>query len=141
MTGTAEAGSTVEVFADTACTGTPAASGTAARVTAPGIPVSLADGSHTLRAHAVDAAGNVSACSSSVSVTVDTGAPAAPVGLSVLPGAVSADATPILQGTAEAGSTVQVFVDAACTGTPHDAGDRGRVRFAGDHPGTGAQRR
>ena len=38
----------------------------------------LADGAHSFTATATDAAGNVSAASAALSVTIDTGAPAAP---------------------------------------------------------------
>ncbi|OBU84401.1 Ig-like domain-containing protein, partial [Chromobacterium subtsugae] len=42
---------------------------------------SLADGNHSIRATATDAAGNISAQSSGYTITIDTTAPNAPTGL------------------------------------------------------------
>ena len=64
--GTAEAGSTVRLFAGAACTAAVAPAGTAAEFASPGIAVAVADGSSTtLRATVTDPAGNTSACSAS----------------------------------------------------------------------------
>jgi hypothetical protein len=64
--GTAEAGSTVKLYATAGCTGTPAATGTAAAFASPGLTATVVLGSTTtFRATATDAAGNTSACSSS----------------------------------------------------------------------------
>jgi hypothetical protein len=77
--GTAEAGSTVKLFVD----GVQRASGTAAggaySLTATGV----AAGTHSVTANATDAAGNISATSAALSVTVDTtnaGVTASPAG-------------------------------------------------------------
>ena len=67
----------------------------------------LADNSYTLTVKATDAAGNESAASSSLALTIDTQAPSTPV--------ITTDTvltkinTPVIQGTAEAGSTVELF--------------------------------
>jgi hypothetical protein len=64
--GTAEAGSRVSIYKEYNCTGIRLGFGTAAQFASPGITVSVADNTTTLfRARAVDAAGNVSACSTS----------------------------------------------------------------------------
>jgi uncharacterized protein (TIGR03382 family) len=78
----------------------------------------LIDGSHQLSAVAVDAAGNESMPSSPISFAVDTIPPAVPVVTSPSNGAVLRTATPIITGTAEAGTTVIVSVDGnvGCTG-------------------------
>ncbi|OLZ62997.1 Ig-like domain-containing protein, partial [Chromobacterium violaceum] len=87
---------------------------------------SLADGSHSIRATATDAAGNVSGQSSAYSITVDTTAPAAPAGLALSAatdtGSSHSDGKtsnnqPTVQGTAEANSTVTVYVDGTAVGT------------------------
>jgi hypothetical protein len=66
MTGTAEDGSTVKLYADASCTGAVAGQGAAAQFAGAGIAVHVADGtSTTFFATATDAAGNTSACSSS----------------------------------------------------------------------------
>ena len=63
--GNAAAGTTVKVFANATCTGTPAATGSAASFASPGLTVSVADNSTTrFRATATNANGT-SACSSS----------------------------------------------------------------------------
>lgn len=62
--GTAETGSTVRLFTTADCSGTPAATGTAAAFAATGLQVSVAASSTTtFKATATDAAGNASGCS------------------------------------------------------------------------------
>jgi hypothetical protein len=62
--GSAAAGPMVRIYTTGACTGAPAATGSAAQFASPGISVSVADNSTTtLRADSRDAAGNVSGCS------------------------------------------------------------------------------
>jgi MYXO-CTERM domain-containing protein len=79
------------------------------------IPLTPAEGGHVYTAVAVDAAGNASAPSAAVSVTVDRAAPAAP--------ALAAPASPTnaaqvtFSGTAEPGSTVEIVVAGAVVGT------------------------
>lgn len=68
--GSAEAGSTVRVYAGPNCTGTPIATRNAARLGSPGIPVDVAEGvTAAFSATATDAAGNTSACSVPISYT------------------------------------------------------------------------
>jgi hypothetical protein len=110
LSGTAEAGSTVTVYEgrlakEFATAGT---DGTWS-VTIPGV----SDGSHSYTAEATDAAGNTSARSAAVNVTVDATAPAAPT----LEAARAAGATVVLTGTAQPGSTVAIARDGAEVGT------------------------
>ncbi|WP_434632129.1 Ig-like domain-containing protein [Chromobacterium sp. CV08] len=122
--GTAEANSTVTVYVDGTAVGTTTADGSGAWTY--NISSSLADGSHSIRATATDAAGNVGSQSTVYNITVDTAAPAAPTGL-VLSAAsdtgsshsdgVTDNNQPTVQGTAEAGSTVTVYVDGTAVGT------------------------
>ena len=66
--GAAEAGSTVRVYAGPNCTGVPVATGSAAKLGSPGIPVEVAEGATAaFSATATDAAGNTSACSAPIS--------------------------------------------------------------------------
>ena len=68
--GTAEAGSTVRVYAGAACAGLPVATGSAAELASPGIPVGVAEGiTAAFSAIATDASANASACSASISYT------------------------------------------------------------------------
>ncbi|ESN25581.1 hypothetical protein L368_02516 [Enterobacter sp. MGH 22] len=110
LTGTGEPGSTVVVSVD----GTPSA-----------VPVTvqpngswtwtadstLADGQHTFTVSASDPAGNTSASSAPLNVTVDTLDPTAPDNLNL-----AAEGTP-LTGTAEAGSIIIVMNGSTVIGT------------------------
>ncbi|MEG6133028.1 BapA/Bap/LapF family large adhesin [Enterobacter kobei] len=110
LTGTGEPGSTVVVSVD----GTPSA-----------VPVTvqpngswtwtadstLADGQHTFTVSASDPAGNTSASSAPLNVTVDTLDPTAPDNLNL-----AAEGTP-LTGTAEAGSIITVTDGSTVIGT------------------------
>ncbi|MBR7743715.1 hypothetical protein KC207_10480 [Phycicoccus sp. BSK3Z-2] len=113
--GTAEPDSSVEVFVDGASIGTTSADG--AGDWSIDQPADLAEGEHTVFATATDAAGNVSPDSDTNTFTVDTVAPEAPVVTAPADGSTTADATPTYVGTAEADSTVEVFVDGASIGT------------------------
>jgi subtilisin-like proprotein convertase family protein len=120
--GTAEAGSTVTLYAAAGCTG-PVASGPAANFASPGLTVLVTEGTTTFSAKATDAAGNASVCSSDTATYVaDATAPAAPSGLSVTPASPGASTSPVVKGTAEAGSTVKLYADAACAGSPAATG-------------------
>jgi Glycosyl hydrolase catalytic core len=72
--GTAQAGTTVKLFKTAGCTaGTAVAQGSAARFASPGITVTVADDTTTaFRARAMDAAGNLSACSGAFNYVEDS---------------------------------------------------------------------
>lgn len=76
--GTAEAGTTVRLYAGAECAGAPVATGSAAELGAPGIIVSVPQGTALFSATATDAAGNTSACSASISYTRQHGDPPPP---------------------------------------------------------------
>ena len=107
LTGTAEANSTVKVYDGATLLGSATANGTGAwsYTTA-----ALANGAHSLTATATDAAGNTSAASAALSVTIDTAAPAAPTIASfstdsgTVGDGITNDNTLTLTGTAEANS-------------------------------------
>ncbi len=72
--GTAEASSTVRLYATSNCSGTVAAEGPAATLASPGLTVTVIDGSTTsFSATATDNAGNVSPCSNSISYIEQSG--------------------------------------------------------------------
>jgi hypothetical protein len=75
--GTAEAGSTVRIYAGAGCTGAPVATGSAAELGSLGIAVAVAQGTATFSATATDAAGNTSSCSAPISYTRFEGDPGA----------------------------------------------------------------
>ncbi|AKJ05629.1 T1SS secreted agglutinin RTX [Archangium gephyra] len=113
ISGTAEANSTVSVTLDGAKVGTVTASPSGTWSLTVATP--LAQGAHAASATATDAAGNTSSASASRGFTVDMVAPAAPV--LTAPAAVVRTTTPIISGTAEAGSSVSVTVDGTKVGT------------------------
>ncbi|KAB8035609.1 Ig-like domain-containing protein, partial [Janthinobacterium aquaticum] len=116
VTGTAEAGSTVTLYDTDGTTvlGTTVATGGAWSITSS----ALASGTHSLSVKAVDVAGNSSVASATLSITIDTTAPAAP-STPVLAAAsdngssntdgITSVTTPTITGTAEAGSTVTLY--------------------------------
>ncbi|MVN21798.1 Ig-like domain-containing protein [Mucilaginibacter arboris] len=109
ITGTAEPGSTVTLYDGTTVIGTATADASGNWSITPATV--LADGSHNLTTKAKDAAGNVSAASVVAAVTVDTKAPAVPViAGDVNKGSVNTT-KPTIAGTAEAGSTVSIYMD------------------------------
>ena len=116
ITGTAEAGSTVTLYDSDGSTvlGTSVATGGVWSITSS----TLVNGAHTLTAKAVDGAGNISAASPSVSITIDTTAPGRPATPMLNPasdsGVSNSDhithvTTPVLSGTAESGSIVALY--------------------------------
>ena len=125
LSGTAEANSTVEVFDVGNSLGTVKASKSGDwTFTTP----TLADGPHGFTVTATDAAKNVSDASKIFTVTVDTVIPAAPVIGSanddagrikgdLASGQATDDALPVLKGTAEAGSRVELFDAGVSLGT------------------------
>ena len=78
--GTAEAGSTVRVFAGSTCGGVPIVSGGAAELNSPGLQVAVPEGTTTavFSATATDPAGNTSACSAPISYSIQHGDPPPP---------------------------------------------------------------
>jgi hypothetical protein len=68
--GTAEAGSTVRIYAGSTCTGSPVATGSAGELVSPGIPVQAAEGfTAVFSATATDPSANTSDCSEPISYT------------------------------------------------------------------------
>ncbi|MDQ3935397.1 MAG: hypothetical protein M3340_12295, partial [Actinomycetota bacterium] len=132
--GTAEVGSTVQVFKNGNCSGSPAATGSAATFASPGITVSVTeDASTTLTARAVDAVGNQSACSASVTYVEDSSAPAAPAIADLDPNSPSNDNSVEVKGTTGAGVPVQVqvFENGSCSGAADATGTVAQFTGAG----------
>jgi hypothetical protein len=122
--GSAEAGSTVKLYTNASCTSGLAGTGTAAAFASPGITAAVADNSTTtFYATATDASNNTSACSSTfVTYIEDSTPPAAPSALTVSPASPANNNSPAVQGSAAAGSTVNLFTTATCTGSPVSTG-------------------
>ena len=118
LSGTAEAGARVQIFASRDCTGTAAVVGPIAGTTFSWVATVAANTTASWTAKAVDAAGNVSPCSGIFSWTHDATAPAVPGLVRFNPASPSkTTTTPTLSGTSENGVTVKVFTTANCTGT------------------------
>ena len=87
---------------------------------------SLTDGVHAISATATDAAGNVSAASAALSVTIDSTVPGLPTALDLVVASdtgtsstdnLTNDSTPTITGKAEVGSTVNLFDGATQVGS------------------------
>jgi hypothetical protein len=109
VTGTAEPNTTVTVVIDGSVVGTTTAAADGSWTFTP--PTALPDGLHTVGATATDRAGNVSVPSATVSFTVDTTPPAAPVITGPADGSTVGDNTPTVTGTAEPGAAIVVVLD------------------------------
>ncbi|MHB8875111.1 MAG: Ig-like domain-containing protein [Myxococcaceae bacterium] len=127
LTGTAEALSTVRVYKNATCTGTPNGSGTAAAAGTFAVSATVTNNSATsFYASATDAAGNVSPCSPALVYRHDNLVPAAPQLLGTLPPSpAKTEASPRVIGLAEAASTVRLYSTAGCPGLPGAIGTTG----------------
>ncbi|MCX5740879.1 MAG: Ig-like domain-containing protein, partial [Proteobacteria bacterium] len=118
VNGTSEANATIDVYGNAACSGGKLGTGTATGVGTFAVSVTVtANTTTTLYALATDSASNVSACSTtSATYTHDNVAPATPGSLATTPASPSSNSTPTLSGTAETGSTVNVYNTNNCSG-------------------------
>lgn len=120
IVGAAPAGTTVDIYFGRTCNGTLVGSGTAAELAEPGIAVeAIAGRSMDYSATATDAVGDASPCSNSISyrrLRADETAPAAPQLLATSPASPAASSIPRILGTAEAGSTVNLYAGTGCSG-------------------------
>jgi hypothetical protein len=85
----------------------------------------LSDGAHTFSVRATDASGNTDDTPGTYTWTVDTTAPGAPLITSPPDGANINDGNVTISGTAEPGSTVELFDGASSQGTTQTAGGSG----------------
>lgn len=113
---------TVRIYSNGGCSGSPQWSGSAATFSATGIQVAVAhEALVTFSADAIDPAKNVSGCSSptiSYQQEDDKVAPLAPQLVATTPASPSTSATPRILGAAEAGSTVRLYTNELCLGSP-----------------------
>src|SRR6266511_2194548 len=121
LTGSAEAGSTVSLYTSADCTGSPAATDTAANFAAPGVTATVADDSTTsYTATATDTTGHTSPCSAGLTYVEDSTAPETTIASGPANGSTTNDRTPAFGFTSsEAGSSFECKVDggsfAACS--------------------------
>jgi subtilisin family serine protease len=134
LKGSAQRGTSVNVYANASCSGSPVASGTAANLAGPGIAVTVADETTTeFSVRATDLAPQTSACSAPISYTenTDLAPPASPQLTGTDPASPSASGTPRILGAAEAGSTVKVYAGTACAGLPVATGGAAQLGSPG----------
>ncbi len=117
LTGTAVAGNTVEIFDGSTEIGTTTANASGAWSFATAV---LANGTHVFTGAATDVAGNLSAHSAALDVTVDTAPPAAP---DIVSEAEASSTSVIVTGTAEAGSSVRLYQGTQLLGSAVAAGN------------------
>ncbi len=121
LLGSAQPGTSVDVYANSTCSGTPLASGSSAQLAGSGIAVTVGAGTTTeFSASATDMVPLASACSAPISYTEnsDTVPPVPPLLTSTDPASPDLSGTPRILGSAEAGSAVRIYADSACAGSP-----------------------
>ena len=84
----------------------------------PHTTAALDAGEHTFEVRALDAVGNADPSPASHTFDVDATAPDAPSITGSDPASPARDATPLIEGDAEDGSTVRLYDSADCTGSP-----------------------
>ena len=133
LVGTAEPGSTVDLYTTADCTGTPAATGAAEDFAPTGLPVTVpADSTTTFNATATDAAFNTSACStSSVTYVSDSTAPGQVTLSSVAPASPNPSTTPTISGHRGGGVDGEAVRDPGLLGFAGSHGDGGGVPLTG----------
>jgi hypothetical protein len=115
LLGTTETGAVVRIFAGSACGGTALATVNAAGTNFSAVVTVTANSTATFTATATDAAGNVSDCATAITYRHDNQAPAAPNLTSTTPTSPSNNnLNPVINGTAEAGSTVRMYTNSSC---------------------------
>jgi alpha-tubulin suppressor-like RCC1 family protein len=113
LSGTAEVGATVKIYAQAGCAGGAVGTGVATGGTF-SVPVTVGTNTTTtFTATATDAANNTSACSAGLAFVSDQTPPANPV-LNPMSGAPTSDPRPTVAGSAEPNATVRIYVDALC---------------------------
>jgi hypothetical protein len=123
VNGFGETGSVVRLFVASDCSGSFVAEGVVSSGAFHIDVVVPAGATRTFYAHAVDTAGNASACStSSVSYSVDATPPSAPNVNGAAPPTPSSVIAPTIVGESEAGATVETFLNSGCTGAPAGMG-------------------
>lgn len=138
LKGSAQRGTSVAVYANATCSGSPVASGTAAQLAGAGIAVTVGDATTTqFSVRATDLAPHTSGCSAPISYTEnsDLVPPGEPQLLVTDPLSPGTSGTPRILGTAEAASVVRIYAGPACAGSPVATGSAAQL----DSPGIPVQ--
>ncbi len=133
--GSAEAGTSIDLYAGASCSGPIVASGSVEELESPGIAVGVADNTTTqFTATATDEDGGSSPCSGPIAyeeVTPDETPPEPPELAGTSPTSPGESATPRILGSAEAGSTVRLYLGAGCANGPIASGGAEELGSAG----------
>lgn len=122
FSGTCEDGSTVILYSGSTQIGSAACSDGEYEIT---VDPALGEGTHIIHAVATDEAGNESAPSSTLTITIDTTAPAIPDAPDLAAGSdtgasdtdnVTSDNTPTFSGSCTEGDTIKLYVDGSLAG-------------------------
>jgi subtilisin family serine protease len=134
LLGSAQPGTSIDIYANATCSGSPVESGTAAQLAGPGIAVGVGDGTVTeFSASATDMAPLSSTCSEPIAYTEnsDVVSPPAPQLTATDPASPASSGTPGILGAAEAGSVVRVYAGSACAGPPVATGSAAELTSPG----------
>jgi len=115
ISGTSEADNTITVYGNSTTYGTVTANANGQWTLT--LTSELPDGQYDFTAIATDLAGNESEMSSTISVLIDTTPPAAPIITSPADGGYTNNAKPNISGTAEAESTISIYINGIMIGT------------------------
>ncbi len=121
LIGSAQRGTSIDVYANATCSGSPVASGTATQLAGTGIAVTVGAATVTeFSARATDLAPLDSTCSAPISYTEnsDIVPPAPPQLTGTDPVSPASSGTPRILGAAEAESAVRIHAGPACAGSP-----------------------
>jgi hypothetical protein len=131
LTGSVEAGASVEIFANGGCAGEPVAEGSGSAFATAGVSVSVPDDSTTsFSARAVNESGISGPCSQPLTYVEDSTPPAPPLLFSTDPPGPANDNSPRVHGASEAGTRVRVFTGGGCQGGGAD-GDAAELSTTG----------
>jgi virginiamycin B lyase len=122
VTGTAQPGATVSLYDNASCSGTALASGLAEDFNASGLQVTVAPDSTTAFHARVSDGGYDSGCSTTSVDYTNVTPPAAPIFTGTVPASPANDTRPHIQGSAAAGTTVALYANPTCSGTPAATG-------------------
>ncbi len=134
LKGSAQRGTTIDVYANPTCSGSPVVSGTAGQLAGVGIAVTVEDETTTeFSLRATDLAPHTSACSAPISYTENSDfvAPSPPQLIGTAPASPGSSGTPRILGAAEPGSTVRVHAGSACVGSPVATGSAAELGLLG----------
>ena len=131
LTGTADPGSAIDIFAGGECAGTPVASGIVGELESSGVKVSVADNATaTFTARAVNDEGISGPCSDPISYVEDS-TPGSIALAKVDPKGPANDNLPRVSGSTETDATVRLFANGACQGPAAGTGTGAELGGAG----------